>query len=93
VPLRVYDETIRVLKSAVQKAKLGRDEELGALKRLDDQTRRQRRNRGNAPAVPRSRHTPFLASPCDTVHSAGIASVGAIIILTLYHAFLRRRML
>ena len=29
----------------------------------------------------------------DTVHSAGIASVGAIIILTLYHAFLRRRML
>jgi uncharacterized membrane protein YeaQ/YmgE (transglycosylase-associated protein family) len=28
-----------------------------------------------------------------TVHSAGIASIGAIIILTLYHAFLRRRML
>jgi hypothetical protein len=28
VPLRVYDETIRVLKSAVQNAKLGRDEEL-----------------------------------------------------------------
>ena len=26
VPLKVYDETIRVLKSAVQKAKLGRDE-------------------------------------------------------------------
>ncbi len=39
VPLKVYDETIRVLKSAVQKAKLGRDEELGALKRLDDQAR------------------------------------------------------
>jgi uncharacterized membrane protein YeaQ/YmgE (transglycosylase-associated protein family) len=29
----------------------------------------------------------------DTVHSAGIASLGAIIILTLYHVFLRRRML
>jgi uncharacterized membrane protein YeaQ/YmgE (transglycosylase-associated protein family) len=29
----------------------------------------------------------------DTIHSASIASVGAIIILTLYHAFLRRRML
>ena len=29
----------------------------------------------------------------DTVHSAGIASLGAIIILALYHAFLRRRML
>jgi hypothetical protein len=39
VPLRVYDETIRVLKSAVRNAKLGRDEELGALKRLDDQAR------------------------------------------------------
>jgi hypothetical protein len=39
VPLRVYDETIRVLKSAVQKAKLGREEELAALKRLDAQSR------------------------------------------------------
>jgi hypothetical protein len=39
VPLKIYDETIRVLKSAVQSAKLGRDEELGALKRLDDQSR------------------------------------------------------
>jgi len=40
VPLRVYDETIRVLKQAVQQARLGRDEELGAIKRLDDQARR-----------------------------------------------------
>ena len=39
VPLKVYDETIRVLKSAVQKAKLGRDGEMQALKRLDDQAR------------------------------------------------------
>jgi hypothetical protein len=39
VPLRVHDETIRVLKSAVQAAKLGRAEELAALKRLDDQAR------------------------------------------------------
>jgi hypothetical protein len=39
VPLKVYDETIRVLKQAVQKAKLGREEELGALKRLDEQAR------------------------------------------------------
>jgi hypothetical protein len=39
VPLRVYDETIRVLKSAMQKARLGREEELNALKRLDDQAR------------------------------------------------------
>ena len=37
VPLRIYDQTIHVLKSAVQSAKLGREEELAALKRLDDQ--------------------------------------------------------
>jgi hypothetical protein len=43
VPLKVYDETIGVLKSAVHKAMLGRDEELGALKRLDDQSRRLER--------------------------------------------------
>ena len=39
MPLRVYDETIRVLKSAVGNAKLGRHEELGAIKRLDEQAR------------------------------------------------------
>ncbi|WP_029082533.1 DUF763 domain-containing protein [Bradyrhizobium sp. th.b2] len=39
VPIKVYDETIRVLKSAVQQAKLGRDEQMQALKRLDDQAR------------------------------------------------------
>jgi len=40
VPLKVYDETIGVLKSAVQSAKLGREEKLTALHRLDDQARR-----------------------------------------------------
>jgi hypothetical protein len=40
VPLKVFDETIRIVKSAVQRAKLGQDEELSALKRLDDQARR-----------------------------------------------------
>jgi hypothetical protein len=40
VPTKVYDETIRVLKSAVQSAKLGRDEEIQAVKRLDNQARR-----------------------------------------------------
>jgi hypothetical protein len=39
VPVRVYDETIAVLKSAVQKARLGQQEELWALKRLDEQAR------------------------------------------------------
>jgi hypothetical protein len=44
VPIKVYDETIRVLKSAVQNAELGRDDEMGALKRLDDQARRLERS-------------------------------------------------
>ena len=39
VPLRVYDETIRTLKAAVQNAKLGREAQLGAIKRLDEQAR------------------------------------------------------
>lgn len=43
VPTRVYDETIRILKSAVQSAKLGRDEELAAIKRLDEQSRQLER--------------------------------------------------
>jgi hypothetical protein len=43
VPIRVYDETIRVMKSAVQKAKLGRQEELTALKRLDIEARKLER--------------------------------------------------
>jgi hypothetical protein len=43
VPLKVYDETIRVLKSAVQKAQLGHPEQLQALKRLDNQARRLER--------------------------------------------------
>jgi hypothetical protein len=51
VPLRVYDETIRVLKSAVQNAKLGRDEELGALQRLDEQARRLEKH-VKGPSVP-----------------------------------------
>jgi hypothetical protein len=44
VPIHVYDRTIEVLKSAVMKAKLGRDEELAALKRLDVQSRRLERS-------------------------------------------------
>ena len=39
VPLKVYDETIRVLKGAVANGKLGRDEQMQALKRLDAQAR------------------------------------------------------
>ncbi|MBY5542898.1 DUF763 domain-containing protein [Rhizobium leguminosarum] len=43
VPLKVYDETIAVMKSAVQKGRLGRVEELQALRRLDDQSRQMER--------------------------------------------------
>jgi len=51
VPLRVYDETIRVLKSAVRNAKkLGREEGLGALRRLDAQARQLER-RASGPSV------------------------------------------
>ena len=39
VPIKVYDETIRVLKSAIGRAKLGHAEEMAALKRLDQQAR------------------------------------------------------
>jgi hypothetical protein len=39
VPLAVYDESIRVMKDAVVRAKLGNDERLAALQRLDAQAR------------------------------------------------------
>jgi uncharacterized protein len=39
VPLRVYDETIRVLKSAVDRAKLGNADRLHAIQRLDTEAR------------------------------------------------------
>jgi uncharacterized protein len=39
VPLKVYDQTLRVLKQAVASASLGRDDKLAALRRLDAQAR------------------------------------------------------
>jgi len=39
VPLAVYDETIGVLRRALARAKLGEDERLSAVRRLDDQAR------------------------------------------------------
>jgi hypothetical protein len=39
VPIRVYDETIRVLKSAVNRAKLGNADRLHAIQRLDSESR------------------------------------------------------
>jgi hypothetical protein len=40
VPIKVYDHTIQVMKSAVRTAKLGATEELAAIRRLDEQARR-----------------------------------------------------
>jgi hypothetical protein len=39
VPLKVYDQTIRVLKQAVAAASIGNDDRLAAIKRLDAQAR------------------------------------------------------
>lgn len=43
VPLKVYDQTIAVLKSGVEKARLGQSERLEAIRRLDAQARRLER--------------------------------------------------
>lgn len=43
VPLRVYDETLRVLRSAVDRARLGQDDRLAAIARLDREARRLER--------------------------------------------------
>jgi hypothetical protein len=43
VATHVLDRTIAVMKSAVRKAKLGNEEELAAIRRLDDQARRLER--------------------------------------------------
>jgi len=44
VPTKVYDKTIAVLKSAVEQAKLGNEERLAAIRRLDEQARRLERH-------------------------------------------------
>jgi hypothetical protein len=69
VPLKVYDETIRVLKSAVRRARLGRDEELSALRRLDAQARRLERH-ARGPSV-----EALIAQELDRSHSYGGRSV------------------
>jgi len=49
VPLKVYDETIRVLRSAVDKAKLGQEDMLFALQKLDQESRRLERAANGPP--------------------------------------------
>jgi hypothetical protein len=69
VPTKVYDETIGVLKSAVQKAKLGRDEELAALQRLDEQARKLERY-ATGPSL-----SAFIAQEREASHLYGGRSV------------------
>jgi hypothetical protein len=65
VPLKAYDETIRVLKEAVAKAKLGRSEELGAMRRLDEQARKMEPY-AKGPTVPE-----FIAEERRLSHTYG----------------------
>jgi hypothetical protein len=51
VPLKVYDKTIEVLKSAVANGKLGNEDRLAALRRLDQQAR-QLECSGTGPSLP-----------------------------------------
>ena len=46
VPIKVYDKTLAVMKSAIVQAKLGHTEQLAALRRLDEQARRLERHVG-----------------------------------------------
>jgi len=69
LPLKVYDETIGVLKAAVQKAKLGHEEELGALQRLDQQARQLERH-ARGPTV-----EALIAEEGELAHSYGGRSV------------------
>jgi uncharacterized protein len=63
VPLRVYDETIRVLKQAIAQARLGRTEKLCAIRRLDTQARALERG-ASGPTF-----TDFVAT--ERAHSPG----------------------
>jgi hypothetical protein len=47
VPLKVYDKTIAVLRHAIDQAKLGNDDKLSAIKKLDDASRRLERLDGD----------------------------------------------
>jgi hypothetical protein len=69
VPTRVYDKTIGVLKTAVAQAKLGNDEKLGAIRRLDEQARRLERHA----AGPDFAH--FIAQERGRSHDYGGRSV------------------
>lgn len=69
VPIKVYDKTIEVLKSAVASAKLGNEERLDAIRRLDQQTREFERC-ASGPSLPE-----FVAGEKRRSHEYGGRSV------------------
>ncbi|WP_092496267.1 DUF763 domain-containing protein [Faunimonas pinastri] len=69
VPTIVFDKTIEVLKSAVTQAKLGNDEKLDAIRRLDEQTRRLERT-ATGPSLPE-----FIREERERSHDYGGRSV------------------
>jgi hypothetical protein len=69
VPIKVYDETIAVIKAAVEQAKLGNDERLDALKRLDVQSRQLERA-ATGPSLPA-----HIAEEFERSHEYGGRSV------------------
>ena len=69
VPIKVYDQTIQLMKSAVQKAKLGETEELAAIQRLDAQTK-QLEQHVSGPSV-----DALIAKEMHNSHSYGGRSV------------------
>jgi uncharacterized protein len=69
VPLKVYDRTLEVLKAAVVAARLGNDDRMAALKRLDAQSRALERT-ARGPAF-----DDLLAAERDASHCYGGMSV------------------
>jgi hypothetical protein len=69
VPLKVLDKTIEIMKSALAAAKLGNEERLGAMSRLDNEQRRLERH-ATGPSLPE-----FIAEERRLSHSYGGRSV------------------
>ncbi|MGE5721249.1 MAG: DUF763 domain-containing protein, partial [Sphingomonadales bacterium] len=69
VPIKVYDRTIAVMRSAIAQARLGNDERLDALRRLDAQARRLERH-ASGPSV-----DAFIAEERSRSHAYGGRSV------------------
>lgn len=70
VPIKVYDRTIAVLKAAVENARLGNDERLEAMRRLDAQARRLERT-ATGPSL-----SDFIAEERRRSHEYGGRTVG-----------------